>query len=89
MPSVSVPVLSMQIVSTPASDSTALRRCTSAPERAIFTAASANVRLVSRIRPSGTIEISPAVAVSAAWRSSVSWMRNASTRAPAKGTAAV
>ncbi|MEZ5099037.1 MAG: hypothetical protein R3C15_04405 [Thermoleophilia bacterium] len=51
--SVSVPVLSMQTTSAEASDSIAFSCCASAPRRAIRSAATAKVRLVSRISPRG------------------------------------
>ena len=64
----SVPVLSMQTVSTLASDSTALNACTSIPRVESRTAATANVRLVSSTSPSGTSVTMPAVAVADAER---------------------
>ena len=62
----SVPVLSMQIVSTAASASVALICWTSVFMRASRTAATANVTLISSTRPSGISVIRPAVAVCAA-----------------------
>ena len=59
----SVPVLSMQIVSTAASASVALICWTSVFIRARRTAATASVTLISSTRPSGIRVISPAVAV--------------------------
>ncbi len=53
-------------MSTLASDSTEFRYCTSIPRRVRRTAATAKVRLVSRISPSGTIVTMPATAVPAA-----------------------
>ncbi len=50
----SVPVLSVQTTSTDASDSTALSCCASTPRWATLKADTAAVRLISRIRPSGT-----------------------------------
>ena len=64
--SVSVPVLSMQIVSTEASDSIALSCWDSAPARAMRTTAAAKVIDTSRTRPSGTSVTIPATAVSTA-----------------------
>ena len=64
----SVPVLSTQIVSTAASDSVALICWTSVFIAASRLAATARVTLISRIRPSGSSVISPAVAV---WAASV------------------
>ena len=61
--SVSVPVLSVQTMSTEASDSSAFSCWTSAPRRAMRSAATAKVRLVSRIRPSGTSVTTAATAV--------------------------
>ena len=52
--SVSVPVLSRQMTSTEASDSIALSCCASTPRRAMRSAATAKVRLTSRMSPSGT-----------------------------------
>ncbi len=68
VPSVSVPVLSTQIVSTAASASVAAICCTSARWRARRTAATASVTLMSSTRPSGMSVIRPAVAV---WAASV------------------
>ena len=59
--SVSVPVLSVQTTSTEASDSIALSCCASTPRCAILNAETAAVRLISRIRPSGTRLTIPAV----------------------------
>ena len=59
--SVSVPVLSVQTTSTDASDSTALSCCASTPRWAILKADTAAVRLMRRIRPSGTRFTIPAV----------------------------
>ena len=64
--SVSVPVLSVQTRFTDASDSSAFSCCTSAPRRAMRSAATAKVRLVSRISPSGTIVTVAATAVGTA-----------------------
>ena len=64
--SVSVPVLSVQTRSTEASDSSAFSCWTSAPRRAMRSAATAKVRLVSRISPSGTIVTVAATAVGTA-----------------------
>ena len=55
VPSVSVPVLSRQTTSTAARDSTALSCWASAPRRAMRIAATAYVRLVRRMRPSGRL----------------------------------
>ena len=85
VPSVSVPVLSRQTVSTDASDSIAFSCWASAPARAMRTAPAANVTDASSTRPSGTIEMSPAVAVCAASRNSVSCSRSAATRITASG----
>ena len=52
--SVSVPVLSVQTTSTDASDSTAFSCCASTPRWATLNADTAAVRLIRRIRPSGT-----------------------------------
>ena len=68
VPSVSVPVLSRQTTSSPASASTAGRRCTSAPRRPTRAAATAKTRLASSTRPSGTSETMPATAVETASR---------------------
>ena len=68
VPSVSVPVLSRQTTSSPASASTAGRRCTSAPRRPTRAAATANTRLASSTSPSGTSETMPATAVETASR---------------------
>ena len=65
---VSVPVLSMQSVSTDASDSIAFSCCDRAPARAMRSAAAAYVNERSRIRPSGMSVTIPATAVSTAWR---------------------
>ena len=65
VPSVSVPVLSRQTVSTDASDSIAFSCWASAPARAMRTAPAANVTDASSTSPSGTIEMRPAVAVCA------------------------
>ena len=65
-PSVSVPVLSTQIVSTAARLSVALICCTSVSLRASRTAATAKVTLISSTSPSGISVTSPAVAVWAA-----------------------
>ena len=66
--SVSVPVLSRQTTSTEASDSIAFSCCASAPRRAMRTAATAKVRLASRISPSGTSVTTAATAVgTASW----------------------
>ena len=59
--SVSVPVLSVQTTSTEASDSIAFSCCASTPRCAILNADTAAVRLISRIRPSGTRLTIPAV----------------------------
>ena len=64
--SVSVPVLSRQITSTDASDSTAFSCWASAPRRAIRSAATAYVRLVRRISPSGTSVTTAATAIGTA-----------------------
>ena len=64
--SVSVPVLSMQSVSTEASDSIAFSCCASAPARAIRSAAAAYVIETSRMSPSGTSVTMPATDVSTA-----------------------
>ncbi len=69
-PSVRVPVLSTQIVSTAARLSVALICWTRVPLRARRTAATAKVTLISSTSPSGISVISPAVAVCAA---SVRW----------------
>ena len=61
--SVSVPVLSMQSVSTEASDSTAFSCCASAPRRARASAAAAYVIDISSTRPSGIKVTIPATAV--------------------------
>ena len=71
LPSVSVPVLSRQTVSTDASDSIAFSCWASAPVRASRTAPAANVTEASSTSPSGTSEIRPAVAVCAASRNAV------------------
>ena len=65
-PSVSVPVLSTQIVSTEARLSVALICWTRVRRWASRIAATAKVTLISRTRPSGISVISPAVAVCAA-----------------------
>ncbi len=65
-PSVSVPVLSTQIVSTAARLSVALICWTRVSLRASRTAATAKVTLISRTRPSGISVTRPAVAVCAA-----------------------
>ena len=72
--SVSVPVLSVSTTSTEASDSTALSCWASTPRWAILNAETAAVRLMSRIRPSGTRLTSPAV--SACTRSAALWSRS-------------
>ena len=59
--SVSVPVLSVQTTSTDASDSTAFSCCASTPRWATLNADTAAVRLIRRIRPSGTRFTMPAV----------------------------
>ena len=64
--SVSVPVLSRQIVSTEAIDSIAFSCCASAPRRAMRTAATAYVTLVRRISPSGTSVTTAATVVGTA-----------------------
>ena len=64
--SVSVPVLSMQSVSTDASDSIALSCCASTPRRDIRTAAAAYVSPISSTSPSGIIVTTPAVEVATA-----------------------
>ena len=61
--SVSVPVLSRQITSVDASDSTALSCWLRAPRRAIRIVATAYVTATSSTRPSGTIVMTPATAV--------------------------
>ena len=88
LPSVRVPVLSRQTVSTPASDSTALSCCTIAPVLEMRTAATASVTDASSTRPSGTIEMRPAVAVCAPSWNSTSCSQSAATRAAASGTIA-
>ena len=59
--SVSVPVLSTQMVSTRASTSTAGRSCTSTRRSASRITATAMAMLVSSTRPSGTIVTMPAM----------------------------
>ncbi len=59
--SVKVPVLSVQTMSTEASDSIALSCCASTPRWAILNADTAAVTLISRISPSGTRLTIPAV----------------------------
>ena len=86
--SVSVPVLSKQTVSTLARLSTAFSRCASVPSRPSLTAATANVRLVSRTRPSGTSGTRAATAVSMESVTPRSWMASAITSAIARGTIA-
>ena len=88
LPSVRVPVLSRQTVSTPASDSTALSCCTIAPVLEMRTAATASVTEASSTRPSGTIEMRPAVAVCAPSWNSTSCSQRAATSAAARGTIA-
>ena len=72
-PSVRVPVLSRQTVSTFASDSTEFRYCTSSPWWVRRIAAAAKVMLVRRISPSGTSVTMPAVATPAASRNDRWW----------------
>ena len=73
VPSVSVPVLSRQTVSTPASDSTAFSCCTMrARSWRCARRPTASVTEASSTRPSGTIEMRPAVAVCAPSRNSTS-----------------
>ena len=86
VPSVSVPVLSTQTTSTPASDSTADSRCTSAPRRAMRAAPTANATEASSTRPSGTSVTSPAVAVDTACRIGVLWYSSAAISSAAIGT---
>ena len=64
--SVSVPVLSVHMTDTDASDSIALSCCASTPRRAIFAADTAAVSETSRISPSGTMFTTAAVSVSTA-----------------------
>ena len=64
--SVSVPVLSVHITVTEASDSIAFSCWARMPWRAIFAAVTAAVRDTSRISPSGTMLTIPAVSVSTA-----------------------
>ena len=64
--SVSVPVLSVHITETEASDSIAFSCWARIPLRAIFAAVTAAVSETSRIRPSGTMLTIPAVSVSTA-----------------------
>ena len=73
-------------MSTDASDSIAFSCCASAPVRAIRTAPAANVTEASSTRPSGTMEMRPAVAVCAASRKAVSWNHSAAIRIAASGT---
>ena len=65
--SVSVPVLSVHMTETDASDSIALSCWASTPRRAIFAAETAAVSETSRISPSGTMLTIAAVSVSTAW----------------------
>ena len=81
-----VPVLSRHTVSTLASDSTALNDCTSMPRPDSLTAATANVRLISRTRPSGTRVTMPAVAVAAAERKRRWWAISTHTNAAPSGS---
>ena len=82
-PSVSVPVLSTQIVSTAASASVAAICWTSVFIRARRTAATASVTLISRTSPSGISVTSPAVAVCAAsWSGVLRAERASRTRTP-------
>ena len=67
--SVSVPVLSTQIVSTDAIDSIAFSCWASTPRRDIRTEAAAYVRLISTTRPSGIRLTTPAEEVETAVRS--------------------
>ncbi len=86
--SVIVPVLSRQITSAAASDSTAFSCCTSAPRRVMRSAATANARLASRIRPSGMRVTTAAVAVDTV-SSAPRWRRASEIpSAPASGTMA-
>ena len=81
-----MPVLSMQIVSTEASDSIAFSCCESAPARAIRSAAAAYVTETSRIRPSGMSVTIPATAVSTAWWIPTSCLRSATISIAPSGT---
>ena len=85
-PSVSVPVLSTQIVSTAASDSVALICWISVSRLASRTAATANVTLISSTRPSGISVVRPAVAVWAASRKPSFWALSAKRRITPRGT---
>ncbi len=86
VPSVSVPVLSTQIVSTAASASVALICWTSVFMLASRRAATARVTLISSTSPSGISVISPAVAVCAASVKSTLRTRNPVSIAIASGT---
>ena len=88
LPSVSVPVLSRQTVSTLASDSTAFMYCNNIPRRDSRTAATANVRLVNSTKPSGISVTMPAVAVATASRKPASWRWSAQISPAASGTIA-
>jgi hypothetical protein len=86
---VSVPVLSMQIVSTAASASVAAICWTSTRRFASRTAATAKVTLASSTRPSGISVIRPAVAVCAPSRKSVSRRISVPIRRIANGTSRI
>jgi hypothetical protein len=87
-PSVSVPVLSTQIVSTAARLSVALICCTSVSLRASRTAATAKVTLISSTSPSGIRVTRPAVAVCAASTRSMLRTWKTRSRTSASGTIA-
>ncbi len=87
--SVSVPVLSRQITSVEASDSTALSCWLRAPRRAIRIVATANVTPTRSTRPSGTMVMTPATAVDTDSRSGTSCSMSDQPSSTPKGTIAM
>jgi hypothetical protein len=85
-PSVSVPVLSTQMVSTAANDSVALICWISVSLRASRTAATAKVTLIRRTSPSGISVTRPDVAVWAASLVSTFCALSANSRITASGS---
>ncbi len=86
--SVSVPVLSRQMTSTEASDSTAFSCWLRAPRRAMRRVATAKVTATSSTRPSGMIVTTPATAVETDSRKGVSFSISDQPRRIPRGTIA-